>query len=73
VGKEPSTDPVGKPAEDKPATPPARTAGGHGISSGLNPGGTAPGGGPGAGLGSIGTGGASTGGSPSGAVKREGR
>ncbi len=73
MGKEPSSDTASKPANDKPATPPAGTAGGHGISSGLHPGGTSPGGGPGAGLGSIGTGGAATGGSPTGAVKREGR
>ncbi len=43
--------------------------GGGGISSGLQPGGTAPGGGPGAGVGSLGTGGASSVDSPSGNVK----
>ncbi|MDJ0387571.1 hypothetical protein QMO56_05550 [Roseomonas sp. E05] len=44
--------------------------GGHGISSGLHPGGSIPDSTPGAGLGSLGTGGASTGGAPSGAVKK---
>jgi hypothetical protein len=69
-----------KPQDDKntaPQTSPGSsvppTAGGHGIASGHNPGGTLPGGGPGAGFGSLGTGGASTGGSPTGAVKKGGQ
>ncbi|MBL6455541.1 hypothetical protein JMJ55_09420 [Belnapia sp. T6] len=59
------------PRPDAPAA--GGSAGGHGIASGHNPGGTLPGGGPGAGLGSLGTGGASTGGGPTGAPKRGGR
>ncbi len=67
-------------AEHKPeeadAPQPVETGplgGGGGISTGLQPGGTAPGGGPGAGMGSLGTGGASSGGAPSGNVKSGGR
>lgn len=55
------------------SAPDSAGAGGHGLASTHNPGGTMPGGGPGAGLGSLGTGGASTGGSPTGAVKKDGR
>jgi hypothetical protein len=49
------------------------SAGGHGLSSGHNPGGTAMGGGPGVGPGSLGTGGASTGGAPTGSARRGSR
>jgi hypothetical protein len=48
-------------------------AGGHGVASAHNPGGTAMGGGPGVGPGSLGTGGASTGGAPTGSLRRGGR
>jgi hypothetical protein len=60
-------------ADDAAPVAPGPEAGGHGIASGHNPGGTMPGGGPGAGLGSIGTGGASSGGARTGSVKRDGR